>query len=122
MHDDYFNRTFTVKDYIYCEQCKELVDLWKYDSIENTGHESCNWRYVTQEELEVCIHDCIENGCFEEAGIHPYWIRLPSNHIDGVKFQKPDKSGLLEKEEQKVIEDVIAEFHADRESREFFCR
>ena len=54
------------EDYIYCEDCEVYVDLWKYDSIGDTGHEGCNWRYVTDEELEVCVKDCIQNGCFEE--------------------------------------------------------
>ena len=54
------------KDYIYCEFCKEFVDLWKYDSIEDTGHDECKWRYVTDKELKECIKDCKESGCFKE--------------------------------------------------------
>ena len=45
-----------------------FVDFWKYDhDIKNAGHERCNWRYVTDEELENCIIDCEEEGCFEEV-------------------------------------------------------
>ena len=55
------------KDYIYCEDCKMFVDFWKYDyDIDSAGHEHCNWRQVTEEELEYCIQDCMENGCFDE--------------------------------------------------------
>lgn len=54
------------KSYIYCEDCKTYVDFWKYDNIEDTGHADCNWRYVTDEELKVCIQDCIADGCFDE--------------------------------------------------------
>jgi uncharacterized paraquat-inducible protein A len=44
-------------DYIYCEDCKTYIDLWKYETIENTGCDKCNWRFVTEEELKVCIED-----------------------------------------------------------------
>lgn len=54
-------------DYIYCEDCKTFVDLWKYGSVENAGHKHCRWRYVTEEELKRCIQDCIEVGCFSEV-------------------------------------------------------
>ena len=57
----------TEKDYIYCEDCKEFVDLWKYEEIENTSHEGCNWRFVTTEELKGCVEDCKEEGCFDEV-------------------------------------------------------
>lgn len=57
----------TKQDYIYCEDCQMLVDFWKYDhNIGDAGHEGCNWRYVTDEELAEAIEDCRENGCFEE--------------------------------------------------------
>lgn len=57
----------TTKEYIFCETCQMFVDFWKYNnSIEDAGHEGCKWRYVTEEELKVCIEDCKENGCFEE--------------------------------------------------------
>ena len=48
----------TKYDYIYCEDCKTMVDLWKYGSIEDTGHSKCRWRYVTEEELVNCVEDC----------------------------------------------------------------
>lgn len=57
----------TTKDYIYCETCKMYVDYWKYDhDIKAAGHEQCNWRFVTQEELKNCVASCLENGCFDE--------------------------------------------------------
>ncbi len=56
----------TTKSYIYCETCDQFVDLWKYDCLEDTGHDTCNWRYVTKEELKECISDCEQDGCFEE--------------------------------------------------------
>jgi len=57
----------TVKDYIYCEDCKEFVDLWRYDhSIKATGHEGHRWRYVTEQELAQCVEDCKRFGCFKE--------------------------------------------------------
>ena len=54
------------KDYIYCEDCRMFVDLWKYDDIEATGHASCSWRYVTDEELAMCVKNCEEADCFSE--------------------------------------------------------
>lgn len=53
-------------DYIYCEDCKEYVDLWKYNNIKDTGHSNHKWRFVTEEELRNCIKDCLKEGCFEE--------------------------------------------------------
>lgn len=47
-------------DYIFCLDCNMIVDLWKYHSIEETGHAKCNWRYVTEEELGQCVADCSE--------------------------------------------------------------
>jgi len=54
-------------DYIYCCDCKEYVDFWKYDSIADTGHKGHKWRYVTQRELKTCAKDCTQNHCFEEV-------------------------------------------------------
>jgi hypothetical protein len=54
-------------DYIYCEDCKEFVDFWKYGDIESTGHAKHKWRHVTPEELQNCVKDCVEDGCFEEV-------------------------------------------------------
>lgn len=56
------------EDYIYCETCKMFVDYWKYDhDIADAGHEGCQWRFVTDEELAGCIQDCLEAGCFSES-------------------------------------------------------
>jgi len=56
----------TVKDYIYCEDCNIAVDMWKYDSLEDSGHKDCKWRYVTAQELKELVEDCKANGCFKE--------------------------------------------------------
>ncbi len=53
-------------DFIYCVDCKTYVDLWKYGDVESSGHGGCNWRFVNAEELEECIRECDETGCFEE--------------------------------------------------------
>lgn len=56
------------RDYIFCEDCETFVDFWKYGhSISDSGHAGCSWRYVTVEELKVCIQDCQEEGCFREV-------------------------------------------------------
>lgn len=57
------------KDYIFCEDCNCFCDFWKYDSLEDTGHAECTWRFVTVTELRVCIQDCRISGCFEEQFI-----------------------------------------------------
>ena len=59
----------TTRDYLYCSDCKTFVDLWAYDSIDDTGHADCNWRHVTEDELDDCVGDCAEFGCFEEVFI-----------------------------------------------------
>lgn len=57
--------TMTTQDYIYCEDCETFVDFFQYNhKIEDTGHENCKWRFVTEEELQGCIADCREEGCF----------------------------------------------------------
>ncbi len=54
-------RGMTCRDFIFCEDCQEYVDLWRYDGIlDNTGHGKCKWRYVTNEELRMCVADCEE--------------------------------------------------------------
>ena len=54
----------TKEDYIFCEECQEYIDFWKYDrSIKNTGHCKHNWRYVSEEEFKQCLKDCLEDGC-----------------------------------------------------------
>lgn len=58
-------------DYIFCEDCNIWVDLWKYDSIEDTGHAQCHWRYARPEELPDLIRDCKDSGCFREQGLCP---------------------------------------------------
>lgn len=55
-----------IKDYMYCNDCNTYVDLYKFDNIEDTGHETHDWRYVTEEELKQCVEDCKENECFNE--------------------------------------------------------
>lgn len=56
-----------IEDYGYCKTCNEYFDLWKYGDIENAGHESCKWRYVTPEELKGLIENCKRDGCFDET-------------------------------------------------------
>ena len=57
----------TKEDYIYCEDCENYVDFWRYDrSIKDTDHSGHNWRYVTEEELKVCIQDCMDDGCIKK--------------------------------------------------------
>ena len=58
--------TNTPKDYIYCKDYKEFVDFWKYDSIEDTSHEGCSYRFVTKKELKNCVNSCKAEKCFEE--------------------------------------------------------
>lgn len=51
----------STKDYAYCEDCKCLFDLWKYDySLKDAGHEGCKVREITAEELPECIASCEE--------------------------------------------------------------
>jgi hypothetical protein len=52
-----YNRT--VKDYGYCEDCQCIFDLWKYGDVESAGHADCNWRYVTEAELQDCVQECL---------------------------------------------------------------
>lgn len=52
-------------DYIYCEDCKQYVDFYKYENMTDTGHRDCNWRFITDSELEERVSECEENGCFD---------------------------------------------------------
>lgn len=54
------------KDYIFCKDCNEYIDFWRYDnSIKETNHINHNWRYVNDKELKMCIKDCIDDGCLK---------------------------------------------------------
>jgi hypothetical protein len=67
--------TVTVKDYIYCEDCDEFIDFWKYNhNLEDCGHEGCKWRYVTEEELKDCIQACKDWDCFKEEFLGPVLV------------------------------------------------
>jgi hypothetical protein len=57
----------SIKNYIFCKDCNEYQDFWKYDSIEDTGHSGHNWRYVTKKELKWCVESCRKDGCFDEC-------------------------------------------------------
>jgi hypothetical protein len=68
-------KTAKITDYIYCEDCQEFVDFWKYNhNIIDAGHNGCSWRYVTKEELADCIEACRDGGCFDEEFIGPVLI------------------------------------------------
>lgn len=56
-----------VTDYLFCEDCQEYCDLYKYDNINNTNHQGCNWRYVTEEEKQDLVRNCEADGCFCEV-------------------------------------------------------
>ena len=61
-----FRKRMTTKDYGYCKDCDMYFDLWKYGDIKSAGHEKCNWRYATKEELKELIENCIEDNCHKE--------------------------------------------------------
>jgi len=68
-------KTAKITDYIYCEDCQEFVDFWKYNhNIIDAGHNGCSWRYVTKEEPADCVEACDDCGCFEEEFIGPVMI------------------------------------------------
>jgi hypothetical protein len=50
----------TVNDYLYCGDCQEFVDWWKYKDLEDAGHEGHRVRNVTGQELKECVADCKE--------------------------------------------------------------
>ncbi|MCL5068357.1 MAG: hypothetical protein M1368_08415 [Thaumarchaeota archaeon] len=48
-------------DYIFCEDCEIWVDFWKYENLEDAGHEGHNVRNPkSYEELKECVDDCQE--------------------------------------------------------------
>lgn len=53
-------------DYIYCKDCQEYCDYWKYGCLKDTGHEGHKVRYVTKTELKSLKESCLEDGCFKE--------------------------------------------------------
>jgi hypothetical protein len=59
----------TVNDYLFCVDCEEFVDWWKYRDLEDAGHEGHKVRNVTPEELKECVADCKEtiDRCDEEG-------------------------------------------------------
>jgi hypothetical protein len=79
-------KTAKTTDYIFCSDCNEFVDFWKYNhNIKDAGHDDCQWRYVTKEELKECIEVCEEYGCFEEQFIGPTLVILgPEDNLGNV--------------------------------------
>lgn len=62
-------KKFVKEDFIYCNDCDEFVDLWNYDSIEDAGHATCDYRYVDYSEMIECLSDCIDEGCISPEEI-----------------------------------------------------
>jgi hypothetical protein len=58
-----FSRSLKTSDFIYCETCETYVDLFKFDSVEETGHGECAWRFVNPIELQVLSAECRAEGC-----------------------------------------------------------
>lgn len=57
------------RSFLYCGDCRTYVDLYNYDSLEDTGHAECGWRYVTDEEFDELVADCLEEGCISERPV-----------------------------------------------------
>jgi hypothetical protein len=55
-----------LEDFRFCEDCDTVFDFWKYDSMEDTGHEGHNIRMLTAEEYKEAVESCREAGCFDE--------------------------------------------------------
>ena len=53
----------------YCEDCKTIFDFWKYDSLEDAGHDGHNIRILTLEEYLEATKSCKEAGCDEDAEV-----------------------------------------------------
>lgn len=62
----------TIEDYIYCKDCKEFVDLWKYTDLKDTGHKGHRLRGLTEKEFNQCLIDCEECGCFSKIEVTYY--------------------------------------------------
>lgn len=53
--------------YRFCTTCNTIFDFWKYDSLEDAGHEPpCEVRMLTAEEYKQAVKECEEAGCFDE--------------------------------------------------------
>ena len=50
----------TVNDYLYCEDCKEFVDWWKYQDLRDTGHEDHIGSQRHFRRTQECVADCKE--------------------------------------------------------------
>jgi len=52
---------------LVCEDHEnQMIEFWKYDSIEDTGHSTCKTRPITPEELIDYLHDPEEQNCIDE--------------------------------------------------------
>lgn len=52
--------------YFYCADCKEFVDAWKYDRMEDTGHWEHKLREITPTEFIYVVNECERSGCLDE--------------------------------------------------------
>ena len=52
-------------DYLYCESCDTYFDNFKYDCLEDAGHDTCKVRSLSKKELLECVEDCKEMRCEE---------------------------------------------------------
>jgi len=59
-------KQITPEDYRFCEDCNMVFDYWKYDSLEDAGHEGHKVRKVTEQEFWDAVEQCRKGGCFKE--------------------------------------------------------
>ena len=74
----------TKSDYGFCINCQTIFDLWKYNKLEDSGHEGHKTRPITDEEFKQAVEQCREMGCFEEHHFdedhHHYEAKPASAH------------------------------------------
>ena len=56
-----------ITDYLYCNDCKQIIDLWKYDKKKDCFCLNHDSRFLKdKKELKEAIDSCFENGCFQD--------------------------------------------------------
>ena len=74
-----------------------MIEFWKYDSIEDTGHSTCKTRPITPEELIDYLHDPEEQNCIDEEffgnpqttrGRNLQFLRDMINYVNGSTYWK----------------------------------
>ena len=79
--------------WLYCNHCKEVFDLWKYDDMKDTSHAGHDTRYLSDQETDDAALACAREGCLDEEFLSGVVTAKQEEVRDYVSGLTPTKTG-----------------------------